>query len=50
MGRSHNVNHIFNLDELTKARFKKKFTDMMNDKGYTKAKAEECGGEDGTSC
>lgn len=35
MGRSLNVNHIFNMDKLAKAQFKKKFTDFMTAKDYT---------------
>ena len=41
MGRSFNVNHIYNPDKLTKAQFKKKFTDSMKAKGYTKASADD---------
>ena len=41
MGRSLNVNHLFNTDKLTKAQFKKKFTDVMKAKGYTKASADD---------
>ena len=41
MGRSLNVNHVFNSDKLTKAQFKKKFTDMMKAKGYTSAKIDD---------
>ena len=41
MGRSLNVNHVFNSDKLTKAQFKKKFTDMMKAKGYTSAKEDD---------
>ena len=32
MSRSLNVNHIFNMDKLAKAQFKKKFTDFMTAK------------------
>ncbi|MBP1534659.1 MAG: hypothetical protein IK999_11145, partial [Ruminococcus sp.] len=41
MGRSLTSNHIFNAEKLTKAQFKKKFTDMMKAKGYTSAKADD---------
>ena len=41
MGRSLTSNHIFNAEKLTKAQFKKKFTDMMKAKGYTTAKADD---------
>ena len=41
MGRSLNVNHVFNSDKLTKAQFKKKFTDMMKAKGYSTAKEDD---------
>ena len=41
MGRSLNVNHVFNSDKLTKAQFKKQFTDMMKAKGYTSAKIDD---------
>ncbi len=41
MGRSLNINHVLNADKLTKAQFKKQFTDMMKAKGYTSAKEED---------
>ena len=41
MGRSLTSNHIFNAEKLTKAQFKKKFTDMMKAMGYTSAKADD---------
>ena len=41
MGRSLTSNHIYNAEKLTKAQFKKKFTDMMKAKGYTSAKADD---------
>lgn len=41
MGSSFTANHILNSDKLTKAQFKKKFTDMMKAKGYTTADADE---------
>ncbi len=41
MGRSLNVDHIFNAEKLTKAQFKKRFTDMMKAKGHTSAKADD---------
>ena len=41
MGRSFSNNHIYNIDKLTKAQFKKKFTYMMKAKGYTTAKEDE---------
>ncbi len=41
MGRSLNINHVLNADKLTKAQFKKQFTDIMKAKGYTSAKEED---------
>lgn len=41
MGRSFTSDHILNSDKLTKAQFKKKFTDMMKAKGYTKTDVDE---------
>ena len=41
MGRSLNINHVLNADKLTKAQFKKQFTDMMKAKGYTSAKEDD---------
>lgn len=41
MGRSLTNNHILNADRLTKAQFKKAFTDMMKSKGYTKATEDD---------
>ena len=41
MGRSLISNHIHNAEKLTKAQFKKKFTDMMKAKGYTKATEDD---------
>ncbi len=41
MGRSLNINHVLNVDKLTKAQFKKQFTDMIKAKGYTSAKEDD---------
>ena len=40
MGKALNADHIFNPDKLTKAQFKKKFTENIKAKGYTKSNVE----------
>lgn len=41
VGRSLTNNHILNAEGLSKAQFKKAFTDMMKSKGYTKAAEDD---------
>ena len=41
MGRSLTNIHLYNSEKLTKTQFKKKFTDAMKAKGYTKANADD---------